>query len=133
MHKKPYVLDSFALLALLEDQQGAEQVSNIISDSSVDKYMSVINLGEVLYIVERRRSDEAANDVLQAVLAEDNINLVEVTLDRVAHTAKVKALGGLSYADCFVVALAREIDGIVLTGDPEFSQVEGEIKIEWLS
>jgi predicted nucleic acid-binding protein len=132
MHSKTYVLDSFALLVLLEDQPGAEQVSDIISDFSTVKYMNVINLGEVLYIVERRRSKEAAIDVLQTIQAEDNIKLVEITLDRAVQAAKIKAFGRLSYADCFATALAKEVNGIVVTGDPEFSEVETEIKIEWL-
>lgn len=132
MRKKTYILDSFALLVLLEDQPGAERVSDIISDSISAKYMSVINLGEVLYIIERRRSKEAAIDVLQTMQTEDNIKLVEITIDRVVQAAKIKALGRLSYSDCFAIALAKEVDGIVLTGDPEFSEVESEIKIEWL-
>ena len=40
-----YVLDSYALLALLEDEPGAERVSEVIADSATAKYMSVVNFG----------------------------------------------------------------------------------------
>ena len=38
----------------------------------------------------------------------------------------------MSYADCFAAALAKEKKTELLTGDKEFKQAEGEIKIHWL-
>lgn len=38
----------------------------------------------------------------------------------------------MSYADCFAAALAKENRAELLTGDKEFEQLEGEIKIAWL-
>ena len=38
----------------------------------------------------------------------------------------------MSYADCFAAALAKLRSAELITGDPEFKAVEGEIKIGWL-
>lgn len=38
----------------------------------------------------------------------------------------------MAYADCFAAALARTRNAELVTGDPEFKEVEGEVKIAWL-
>lgn len=132
MSSECFVLDSYAILAMLEDQPAAARVSEVISKPGVAIFMSVINLGEVLYIVERRRSSGAAAEVAQALAATEEIRLVDASFERVQIVAGIKARGGLSYADCFAVALAKETEGTILTGDREFGKVEKEVAIEWL-
>ncbi|MDP1808273.1 MAG: type II toxin-antitoxin system VapC family toxin [Actinomycetota bacterium] len=127
-----YVLDSYAILAMLEDESGAEQVSSVISSSKTTVFMSVINLGEVLYIVQRRRSAKLAAQVAQDIVATEDIHLVDATFERAQVAAGIKARGGLAYADAFAVGLAKEIKGIILTGDREFASVEKDIDIRWL-
>ena len=46
--------------------------------------------------------------------------------------AHLKAQHPISYADAFVVALAQQMQATLLTGDPEFSQVESLVAVEWL-
>jgi predicted nucleic acid-binding protein len=53
-----YVLDSYALLAYFEAEPGGEQVRKLLEEAGEGKcrlYMCVVNLGEVMYIVERKR------------------------------------------------------------------------------
>lgn len=38
----------------------------------------------------------------------------------------------MSYADCFAAALARKRQAELVTGDPEFREVEDEIKVVWI-
>jgi ribonuclease VapC len=38
----------------------------------------------------------------------------------------------MSYADCFAVALGRQRKAELVTGDRDFRQVDGEVKILWL-
>ena len=61
MPKKPkaIVLDSWAVIAYLEDEPAAEKVANIIADAheqGIPLLMTVINAGEVWYIVAREAS-----------------------------------------------------------------------------
>lgn len=50
-----YVLDASAILALLADEPGADRVAQILDDTQALASVSTINLGEVYYIVLRRR------------------------------------------------------------------------------
>lgn len=126
-----FVLDSFALLAYLEDEPGASEVEQILEaarHSEAQVWMPVINLGEVLYITEREQSLEAAQTALAAI---DQLAIEVVEADRslTLEAAHVKAHRPLSYADAFVVALALQKGAEVVTGDPEFRQAEEQIAI----
>ena len=66
MPKKPkaVVLDSWAIIAYLEDEAAAEKVADIIADAHEDHIpllMTVVNAGEVWYIVARQTSARDAD------------------------------------------------------------------------
>jgi predicted nucleic acid-binding protein len=132
-----YVLDSFALLAYLEGESGMPRVRAVLEAAEAGRYrvyLSLINLGEVLYVVERERGLIAAQQTLAAV---DRLPLdvLPVTRATVLAAAHVKARFPLSYADAFAVITAQDHAATVLTGDPEFEPVaeSGLIPVEWLS
>lgn len=125
-----YVLDSFAILTLLEDEAGAAELGSLLEDNRNSFWMSTVNLGEVYYIVARERGEPSAVQVLQDVQAQDNVTIVDATWDRVLQAAKFKATGGMSYADGFACGLAAEYGAPVLSGDPKLRAVEG-IKVVW--
>ena len=56
------VLDAYAVLAFLDDEPGAEAVAEVLSFG--EAWMTLVNLGEVAYIVERERGVEAAGIVV---------------------------------------------------------------------
>jgi predicted nucleic acid-binding protein len=49
-----------------------------------------------------------------------------------SSAAQFKVKGKMSFADCFAAALAKENKADLVTGDQEFKQVEGEVKIHWM-
>ena len=58
LERECYVLDSYALIAYFEGENGLEQVKELLQTAAQEHcelLMSVINLGEVLYIIERER------------------------------------------------------------------------------
>ena len=64
------MLDSYALLAYLENEAGALQVKSLLSQAETGPsrlWMSIVNLGEVLYITERERGLAHSRNVLAAV------------------------------------------------------------------
>ncbi len=134
MSKPVYLLDSFALLAYLNNEPGKSRVETVLAEAEKGQcsvLMSMINLGEVLYQVERLRDFYAAQRTL--LLAESlPIKLLDATREMVLDAAHIKAAHPLSYADAFAVAAARHYQATVLTGDPEFQAVETLISIEWL-
>ena len=101
------------------------------AEKSVTIHVSLVNLGEVAYLVERRYGTTCCAKVIDELRAFP-IEFEQVTLDRVLSAAHVKAHHAISYADAFAVALAQELGAIVVTGDPEFKQVESSTNVLWL-
>jgi predicted nucleic acid-binding protein len=130
------VLDSHALMALFNDETGAEEVEKLLlkaEGGSPKLLMSVINWGEIYYSVMRGASPEMAEEKAKE-MAGMQIELVPVDTDLhlVRQAATFKATKKMSYADCFAAALAKLRNAELVTGDREFKAVEGEIKIGWL-
>lgn len=134
--KKPktIVLDSWAIMAFLEDESAAERVADLIADAAEQGstiLMSVINVGEVWYSTARKRSPRDADRALRW-LSEMGIGIVDADMKLTQTAAAYKARGGISYADCFAAALAKHNKATLVTGDREFKQLEKEIVINWL-
>lgn len=131
---KHFVLDSFALLAYIQDEPGAAEVEEILEQSRLGQaraFSSLINVGEVLYQVERRWGDESVAHYL-GILQELPVTIAQVTPNRVYAAAHIKATHPISYADCFVAGLAQELNAEVLTGDPEFRKLGNSVQVRWL-
>jgi predicted nucleic acid-binding protein len=129
-----FLFDSFALLVYLQDEPGASRIEKLLEDAGKEKcrvFMSLINVGELLYITERRGGIVKAQDAL-ALIRQLPIEIVPVEEQLVFAAAHIKANYPLSYADAFVVAVAMEKSASIITGDPEFQSVEALITIEWL-
>jgi ribonuclease VapC len=131
-----YALDSFALLAYLEGEVGRPRVKELLRGAQSGKhslYLSLINLGEVLYIVERENNLIQAQRALAAV-DQLPLKIVPVSRATVLAAAHIKARYPVSYADAFAVVTAQDHQCMLLTGDPEFRSVatDGLISVEWL-
>jgi predicted nucleic acid-binding protein len=129
-----YVLDSFALLAYLGGEAGEGRVSEILNDVSQGKnraLLSLINLGEVVYITERERGLAKAQEVL-AIIEQMPIEILQVDRESVFGAAHIKAHYPVAYADAFAITATQFHDGILVTGDPEFEVVKEIIRIEWI-
>jgi ribonuclease VapC len=132
--RQSYVLDSFALLAYFSDEPGREPVMAMLHAAEAkqaDIYLSTVNYGEVVYITERMRDVQYARVVI-AALDQLPITLVDVDRTMALEAAHLKARFSMSYADAFAVALAQLVEGILVTGDPEFRTVEHLISLQWL-
>lgn len=128
------VLDSFAVLAYLQAEKGAQQVKELLhqaANGQLSVQMTVINLGEVYYITSRVYGQERAEEVL-AMLKHLPIKLVVADEELTLEASRIKAKHPLSYADAFAVALAQRHGVPVVTGDPEFSCIETLISVKWL-
>jgi len=132
--KTEYVIDSFALLAYFQGEAGGLKVRALMKEARAGEsslHLSLINFGEILYIVERRRGAQAAETV-RADISRLPVQIAAVTVERVIAAAHLKAHHAISYADAFVVALAQELDATVVTADPEFRKVESQVALLWL-
>ena len=128
------VLDSYSLLAYIEGEAGAEQMIEIFRvarDSGRSLFLSVVNWGEVYYITMREAGRERADEVAH-LISTLPIQIVPADLDLTRQAAELKSKHRMSYADCFAAALAKSRKAELVTGDRDFRQVEGEVKILWL-
>ena len=131
---KTIVLDSWAIMAYLEDEPAAEKIADMIADARDEGHrllMSVVNIGEVWYATARRHSVRDADNVIRE-LRTIGIEFIDVDWATTQIAAEFKAKGGISYADCFAAALAKHHKATLVTGDREFKQLEKEIDIVWL-
>lgn len=129
-----FVLDSYALLAQIQDEPGAAEVRTVLGEAATGKaevFVSLINVGETLYHLERRRGASYVPEYLN-LLEQLPLALIEVTRERVYEAAHLKARYPISYADAFAAALAQELDAAMLTGDPEFRKLDTELRVQWL-
>ena len=93
--------------------------------------MNEVNVGEVYYIIAKRRSPEKAEEFLGR-LESLPIRLVPNDLSSVIEAARLKAEHPISYADAFAAATALREKAALMTGDPEFRSLEGFLEIDWL-
>ena len=131
---KKYVLDSFALFSYLEGEEGAEIVANILKEGINDKaeiFMSVINWGEVYYIVLREQGNNVA-DLFLKTIERYPIKIIDIDKTITLEASKLKAFNKMSYADAFAAALTKDKKAILVTGDKEFQTVKDKIKIKWI-
>lgn len=131
------VLDAHAVLVFLGREPGWEQVAEILSFGS--PWMTLVNLGEAAYILQRNHGTAAVDEMWANFRAEQRpegvpIQWLEIGDALVRRAAALKAIGGLSYADAFAAGAAALIGCPVLTGDPEFRSVEpAGIRVKWLA
>ncbi len=91
----------------------------------------MVNWGEVYYITLRETGQQGADEVAH-LIATLPIHIVPADLELAKQAAIFKASKKMSYADCFAAALAKQRKVELVTGDKEFQQVQGEVKILWL-
>lgn len=130
--KKRSLLDSFALLAYLKQEDNYEIVKNLLSSKKNQTLMNEINIGETFYVLARERGLEMAEYFINVILPNLPIANIGNTFRDVIHAATIKAQYPISYADSFAVATAIRENAIIVTGDPDFKHVEKIVKIEWL-
>ena len=129
------VLDAYSLIAYLEGEKGSDSMIEIFKsarDSGRDLLLSMVNWGEVYYIVLREQGRKQTDDIFRFISTLP-IKIIPVDLDITRQAAKYKASKKMSYADCFAASTAKLYKAELVTGDREFGQVEDELKIVWIT
>lgn len=129
------LLDSYAVLAYLNGGSAAKAVEQAMKDaenSGSSLLMNEINIGEVYYILSRKRGPEKADYFVDTILQGLPIQSLPVDFSLILQASRLKAKYPLSIADCFAAAQAIRSEASILTGDPEFKAVEALVTIEWL-
>jgi uncharacterized protein len=128
---RTYVLDTSALLKLIEDEAGADEVQDVLERATAGNVrilVSFMSFMEVFYITLQERDMEEA--LTRSYLMQSlPITRVESSVSLGATAAGLKAKHRISVADAWIAALALERNAVLIHKDPEFEQTEGEIEI----
>lgn len=133
-----YVLDSFALIGYLENEPFAQEIEDLLHRAKKGfprLYLHALHLGEVYYITLREQGKDVA-DLAYTRIKRFPIKFVEtINEELLLAAATLKANYPISYADSFAAALAKVNNASLLTGDPEFRNLEegGTLEITWLT
>ncbi|MDR1733101.1 MAG: PIN domain-containing protein [Synergistaceae bacterium] len=115
-----YILDACALIALLKNERGADEVSSIINrayEGKANISMNKLNLLEVYYDVYRSVGKEMADQVVTE-LKKHPVTIVSEISDIVfAEAGRLKATYKISLADAIAAAETSTSDGALLTAD----------------
>ena len=115
-----YILDACALIAFLNDEENADKIEELLSQSAegeVSISMSIINLLEVYYNELREKGVEIANVVLEAVQYYSIQIINTVSEQAFQEAARMKVSYKMSLGDCIGLATAIELSGQFVTSD----------------
>jgi uncharacterized protein len=127
---KEYILDANAVLIYLEDRNGATKVRQLFEQAEREQTrlsMSVINWGEVFYVLAKKSGEDRTRQVLKSL--RKGIDLFVADLAQAELAATLKHKYKIGYADSFAAALALTRPATLVTSDPEFDKLERQIKI----
>jgi predicted nucleic acid-binding protein len=125
-----YVLDSSALLAFIENEEGASRVESILQSEKV--FLPFLVLLEVHYITRQERGQGEADRryaLLKQLPCEILWQLDEPTL---LTASRFKAGHRLSLADAMIAAVAQRQKAMLVHKDPEYEALSEELGLEAL-
>lgn len=130
---KEYVLDSNAVLRYLgvSTGRGTDKVRALFVQAERGQArlsMSVINLGEVLYVLLKHVDGQRARHYVQVI--QNAVTMVEADAAQALSAAEMKHRYKLGYADSFAATLAVARRATLVSADPAFEKVGNSLK--WL-
>ncbi|MBA3947695.1 MAG: PIN domain-containing protein [Herpetosiphonaceae bacterium] len=126
-----YLFDTSAWLTLIEDEQGADTVQNLLvqaGQGTVLVLTSFKSFMEVYYISLQEGGEAVAQERLR-LMSILPVTRVESNDQSGLLAAEFKAQHRLSVADAWIAGLAQERGAILVHKDPEFEQVESGVKV----
>lgn len=120
---KAYLLDTSALLALRDNEDGADQVADILHQAQQAKAQCLgcfMSLMELFYRVWKDESELEGRLAYQQCLSLP-IEWIHEHRALLEKAAEIKASHQLSLADAWIAATALLQDAILVHKDPEFA------------
>jgi len=131
------VLDSWAILSWLKGAPHAtDRVRRLLEEAEkgrIDLLMSIINVGEVFYILAKNVDPKNAEDFLRD-LRTMPLRTMAVPKALILGAARLKAQYPISYADAIAAETANRAGAPLVTGDPDFKPfiVGKVVQVEWI-
>jgi predicted nucleic acid-binding protein len=125
-----YLLDTSALLTLIEDEAGAERVEQVLTEDEV--CLPWLVLLEAYY-VSLQEQGQAEADRRYALAKQLPATVMwEVDEPVLLTAARLKTAYHLPLADAIIAAFAIQEKAVLLHKDPEFEALAGQVSLEAL-
>lgn len=125
-----YVLDTSALFAFIEDEDGSERVEKLLLQQ--DCILPWIVILEAIYITQKERGEAEAN-YRYALLKQLPVRIIwDMDEPVLLIAARIKANYHVSLADAIIAAYTYQHKAILVHKDPEFDSLADQIDLEAL-
>ena len=131
---KPFVLDTSAIIALVQNEPGADRVEKILKSArngSCTVFISFVTLAELYYVVWKEKGRSAALEMI-VIVKSLPLKIVESAERMTLLAGSIKATHRLPLADAFIMATASHVRGILVHKDPEIENAKELISTELL-
>jgi ribonuclease VapC len=123
-------LDTSAILALLEDEAGADRVQSLLRSETV--LLPFLVSLEVYYISFQEKGEETANLRYSLLKALRATHLNEVSEPVLLTAGRLKASYPISLAAAIIAALALRRGAVLVHKDPEYEALKDLLRLEAL-
>ena len=129
-----FVLDACAMLAYLNNENGAEFIGEILEKGNrkeVKIFLTEMDLAEIFHIVLKQEGRERA---LKAMLLIKTLPVECIAMDEplLMLAGEIRIQFPLTLGDALVAALAKSKKAKLITGDNDFKSLEKEIECVWI-
>ncbi len=119
-----YLLDTMALLAFFNDEEGADFVEDLLNNEDDDLYISTITLTEIYYIYSRRVDEETAEERVKQLRY--NLKVVDIGGEEGIKAGRYK-INKIPIADALIAACAESVEAAVVTADPHYDKTDADV------
>ena len=132
-----YLFDACTLIALLNGEDEAEKVTELVTNAFEGKdsvFISSVQALEVYYDRIYIMGREYADTFLDNLFSSPIVIISEITGDLIREAGRFKTSYSMSLADSIMCAIAKNLNATLVTKDNEIKPVEnaGEFSVVWL-
>jgi ribonuclease VapC len=128
--RKRYLLDTSAILTLIEDEAGADRVEQVLTQDEV--CLPWLVLLETYYITQQEQGESEANQRYALLKQLPATILWEIDEPTLLTAARLKATFHISLADAIIASFAIQQKATMLHKDPEFEALADQVSLEAL-
>jgi ribonuclease VapC len=123
-----YLLDTKALIAFFNDEEGAGDVEKIlkgVDENRAKGFVSTITLTEIYYLYSRRLDEDFARKRIEQMKF-SNLKMVVIN-EEIAVKAGEYKVRAIPIADALIAASAHFVGAKVVTDDDHFEKLDLEV------
>lgn len=127
--KDSFLLDTSALFAFTDDEEGANEIQKLLTEARSDKtniFISAMSLMEAYYIALQETGETEA-DRLILLIQSLPIKVLNLSDDLIFIAGSFKGQYQISVADAWIAATAKFHKLVIVHKDPEFEPLKQEL------